>query len=269
MSYLIDRRLNSRNKSAVNRQRFMKRYRKQIKKAVDKAVSDRSIKDLERGEEISVPKDDLNEPVFRHGRGGKKHNILPGNKEFVTGDRIKRPTGGGGGGAGEASDSGSGEDEFVFQISRDEFLNIMFDGLALPNLVRKTLADSDSYKMVRAGFSDEGVPAKINIMRTMRGAHARRIALCGSARRRRREILEEIEELPDNEERYALLDELERLNRRISAVPFLDEFDLKYNLHARQPQPSNKAVMFCVMDVSGSMDQEKKDIAKRFFILVH
>ncbi|MFR0657341.1 DUF444 family protein, partial [Pantoea sp. SIMBA_079] len=63
--------------------------------------------------------------------------------------------------------------------------------------------------------------------------------------------------------------EIERLKARINRLPFLDTFDLKYNLLVKQPNPSSKAVMFCLMDVSGSMTQATKDIAKRFFILLY
>lgn len=55
MSYVIDRRLNGKNKSTVNRQRFLRRYREHIKKAVEEAVSRRSIMDMEHGEQISIP----------------------------------------------------------------------------------------------------------------------------------------------------------------------------------------------------------------------
>ena len=271
MNYVVDRRLNARNKSTVNRQRFLKRYRKQIKRAVDEAVNKRSITDLDRGEEISVPKDDISEPVFHHGKGGRRNTIHPGNKEFNAGDRIKRPRqGAGGGGSGDASDSGEGEDEFVFHISQTEFLNIIFEDLELPHLVRKQLADNEAFKMVPAGFSNEGIPARINIIRTMRSAQARRLALTGSSRRRLKVVESELEEAsPDSIRFEELTEERLKLKRKIKGIPFLDDFDLKYNLHVKQPLPSNKAVMFCVMDVSGSMDQSRKDMAKRFFMLLY
>ncbi|MFO5795551.1 DUF444 family protein, partial [Klebsiella pneumoniae] len=61
--------------------------------------------------------------------------------------------------------------------------------------------------------------------------------------------------------------EIAKLRARIDRVPFLDTFDLKYNLLVKQPNPTSKAVMFCLMDVSGSVTQATKDIAKAFFIL--
>ena len=275
MSYVIDRRLNGKNKSTVNRQRFLQRYRGHIKKAVEEAVGRRSITDMEHGEQISIPGRDIDEPVLHHGRGGRQTIVHPGNKEFVAGERIPRPQGGGGGGgAGQASDSGEGMDDFVFQITQEEFLDFMFEDLELPNLVKRHLTGADTFKTVRAGISNEGNPSRINIVRTLRSAHARRIALSGSSRAKLREAKAELARLrleePDNfGDIQAIEDEIERLSARINRVPFLDTFDLKYNLLVKHPNPSSKAVMFCLMDVSGSMTQATKDIAKRFFILLY
>ncbi len=276
MSYVIDRRLNGKNKSTVNRQRFLRRYRGHIKKAVEEAVSRRSITDMEHGEQISIPGRDIDEPVLHHGRGGRQTIVHPGNKEFTAGERIPRPQGGGGGGqgAGQASNSGEGLDEFVFQITQEEFLDFMFEDLELPNLVKRHLTGADTFKTVRAGISSDGNPSRINIVRTLRSAHARRIALSGSSRARLRELKAELERLkleePDNFTDIRTTEaEIERLQARVKRVPFLDTFDLKYNLLSKQPNPSSKAVMFCLMDVSGSMTQATKDIAKRFFILLY
>lgn len=278
MAYIVDRRLNSKNKSLVNRERFLKRYQKQIRRAVSDAVSRRNITDMEQGESITIPKRDISEPVFRHGQGGKRDVVHPGNKEFIEGDRIQRPPGGagGGGGSGDASSSGEGMDDFVFQISQKEFLEYLFEDLALPNMVKRQLLSMDSFDYRRAGVSEVGNPAQINIVRSMRSAHARRIALRGKERRRRREILAELAELDKcetcedvEEQRLVLEAELAHLNVRMHAIPWLDDFDLKYNLKVKVPRPSPKAVMFCVMDVSGSMTQEIKDTAKRFFFLLY
>ncbi|MFL0798030.1 MAG: YeaH/YhbH family protein [Cellvibrionaceae bacterium] len=279
MSYIIDRRLNQKHKSTVNRQRFLRRYKQHIKKAVSDAVNKRSITDIEQGEKISIPSKDLQEPVFQQGKGGKNTRVLPGNKEFEAGDRIQRPKGGGGGGGGgqgEASDQGEGEDEFVFQISQEEFLNFMFDDLELPNLVKRQLAGTEEFKFVRAGFSNEGSPGRMNIVRTLRSAQARRIALTAGKRKKLQKIEAEIEEMKkqddallDHKKLNELMEKAAKLRSLINKIPFLDDFDLKYNLLAKQPIPRSKAVMFCLMDVSGSMTQDHKDMAKRFFILLY
>ncbi len=271
---IIDRRPQGRNKSAVNRQRFLRRYRKHIREAVADAVNKRSITDTDRGDSISIPKKDVSEPIFRHGKGGRQHRVLPGNKEFITGDRIKRPTGGGdGGGGGEASNTGEGMDEFVFELSRQEFLDFMFEDLELPNLVKKQLKETETFKYIKGGYTRDGIPARLNVLQSLRSAKARRIALGGAIRRQIKALEEELaalEESDGGEQRISEIKaELIRLERRLNHVPFLDDFDLKYNNLIQQPLPTSNAVMFCLMDVSGSMTQDVKDLAKRFFILLH
>lgn len=278
MNYIIDRRLNSKNKSTVNRQRFLRRYRKHIQKSVSDAVSKRSITDLDKGETISIPSKDISEPTFHHGQGGHSTGVLPGNKEFIAGDKIPRPpSGGGSGGQGPgASDQGEGMDDFVFQITQDEFLDFMFEGLELPNLVKRQLAGDEEFKMRRAGISNEGSPGRINIVRSLRSANARRLALTSGKRKKLKTLSERLDD--EQQKDSALKDlrliehltvEIDNIKKRIKRVPWLDDFDLKYNLHVKQPLPRSKAVMFCLMDVSGSMSQATKDMAKRFFILLY
>ncbi len=276
MSYIVDRRLNAKNKSTINRQRFLERYRQHIKKAVSEAIDKRSITDVNAGEKISIPSKDISEPIFHHGDGGVRSRVLPGNQDFVSGDRIQRPEGGGGGGGGSnASNQGEGDDEFVFSITQEEFLNFMFEDLALPNMVKRQLAGDEEFKYHRAGISNEGTPGKINVVRSLRAANARRIALTGSKRRRLKELEASAELLrestlpSDRLMLQALDDQIVELKRKIHRVPWLDDFDLKYNLHVKTPVPRSRAVMFCIMDVSGSMDQATKDIAKRFFMLLY
>lgn len=279
MTYFIDRRPNAKHKSAVNRQRFLERYRKHIKRSVEEAVNRRSITDMERGESVSIPSKDISEPVFQHGPGGARHTVSPGNKEFLAGDKIRRPSGqGGGDGAGEggASNQGEGTDEFAFTLSREEFLEFVFDGLELPHLQRKPLKSLEEIKMVRAGLARDGVPSRISITRSMREAYARRIAMRAPIKRALKEAQDALaaEECKDSVLRNParvteLKAEIERLQKRIDAIPFIDTYDLRYHQLAAQPQPSSQAVMFCVMDVSGSMTQNHKDIAKRFFLLLY
>lgn len=274
MSQLIDRRLNGKNKSAVNRQKFIRRFKSQIKKAVADTMAERSITDIERGESINIPARDIREPVFGHGSGGRRDIVHPGNKEYVTGDRVSRPSGGGGGSGGGGSPDGEGEDDFVFQLSREEFMDLFFEDLELPHLIKTQLMREPRYKMVRAGYTSDGVPTNINIIRSMKGALARRIASRAPYTLKIKELEEELQQLllavPEERGRIsALRDEIARLKHKLRIIPFIDTFDLRYNNRIKQPQPTTQAVMFCIMDVSGSMDEAKKDMAKRFFTLLY
>lgn len=274
MAQLIDRRPNAKNKSTVNRQRFLRRYQSQIKKAIAEQISERSITDVDNGESVSIPSRDITEPTFRHDQGGIRDTVFPGNKEFTQGDRIKRPVGGGQGQGRRASDQGDGEDEFVFEISKDEYLDMLFNDLELPNLQKNQLKKMTKSRSVRAGYTNDGVPTNINVVRSLRSALSRRIALGSEPRRRLHEFEAELEALEqqgitDESQLATLRQQIIDLKVRLGKIPFIDTFDLRFNNFVQRPEPTSQAVMFCIMDVSGSMDQDTKDIAKRFFILLY
>ncbi|MDR7378078.1 uncharacterized sporulation protein YeaH/YhbH (DUF444 family) [Rhodoferax ferrireducens] len=273
---IVDRRFDSKHKSSVNRSRFIQRFKGQIRKAVSDAVNKRGLRDLDNGEKIGIPGKDIGEPQFEHGQGGIWETVRPGNDRFLRGDQVERPPSGGGKGSGkgQASQDGEGLDEFVFTLTRDEFLDIFFDELALPNLIKQQLARIDQYRRIRSGFVQTGVPTNINLARTMRGAAQRRIAVGGPYASQLRALEAQLTELrttrPDDDpEVEQLRRDIARLHAKIEAVPFVDTFDLRYNNRIRVPQPSTQAVMFCLLDVSGSMDEGRKNVAKRFFMLLY
>jgi len=282
---IIDRRLAGKNKSIGNRERFLRRHKDQIREAVRRAVDGRNIRDLQQGEDIHIPKRDIAEPVFGHAQGGVRETVHPGNQEYMRGDKIERPKGGGGSGSGsgQAGDSGEGDDDFVFHLTKEEFMQVFFDDLALPNLHRTQLAETPEWKSHRAGLTSDGTPNNLHVVRSMRGAIGRRIALGSDSRREIRELEEELEKLlaePMPSIHGAghamrlqaikdLEDRIEALRARVGRIPYLDPIDLRYRSRVRVPVPTSKAVMFCLMDVSGSMDEARKDLAKRFFILLY
>ncbi len=239
MSMLIDRRLNDRRKSAVNRQRFMRRYKEQVRRAVDEAVAKRSIRDLENGETVNVPVRDISEPAIRHGQGGDREYVLPGNRRYKPGDKIERPQGGEGQGNGEQGGLGDGVDNFAFTLSREEFMQLFLDDLELPRMERNVVGTARVWRSQPAGYSRSGAPRNLHVQRSLKQSLARRIAL--------------------------------RTARSVpgARVPFLDEIDLRYRYRTSVPQPVSQAVMFCLMDVSGSMGEKKKDLAKRFYLLLY
>jgi len=278
MSRIIDRRLNGKNKSAVNRQRFIKRFKDQIKTAVGKAISQKNITDICNSERIIIPKKDISEPRFSHGKGGIYKSIHAGNKEFIKNDHIKRPESQSGQSqGGDASNSDeTGEDNFAFEISKDEFLDLFFEDLSLPNLIQKELKELETTKYARAGYTTEGVPTNINILRSMKTAKSRKLAIFGAYKEKIKKLEQEIKQLEESnfensslKEINNLKEEITKIKAKIEKIPFIDKIDIRYNNKIAIQEPSSKAVMFCIMDVSGSMDEAKKDIAKRFFILLY
>ena len=274
--HLIDRRVQGKNKSAPNRERFLQRYKGQIKEAVARAIKGRSITDIVSGEKISIPVKDVNEPTFGHTHGGVWETVNPGNKQYQKGDQIARPKGGAGSGKGKAGNSDEmSEDDFVFQLSREEFLNYFFEDLELPNLVKTQLASTTDFKNQRAGYKTSGTTSSLHVLRSLRGALGRRIAVGGKSSRRLKEAEAEMMDLlkitsdMTDPRIMVLKHEIHHLRTRLLAIPFIDPFDLRYSNRIKVPKPSTQAVMFCLLDVSGSMDEQKKDTAKRFFILLY
>ncbi len=285
---IVDRRKNDKGKSSVNRQRFLGRVKKQVREAVKDVIREGNIKDIAstKGKKIKVPIKDLDEPNFSHGEGGIFDHVMPGNKKFISGDRVNRPPKGGGEGGGgkKGSKDGEGEDDFTFHLSREEFLDIFFEDLALPDLMKKDIVSTEEFENHRAGFTQSGSPSRLNIPRSMKQAKSRRLAL-RSAKKKKLKLLEEellqLEKLivsrqlrgddtsleKDHAER--IRKEIDSLKRRIKAVPFIDDVDLRYNLWQKYPVPTTQAVMFCIMDVSGSMGEWEKEMAKRFFMLLY
>lgn len=272
---IIDRRLNPKSKSLGNRQRFLRRAKAEIRDAMKDALKKRKISEADSGERISIRSKSLREPSFGHARNtGNRDFVLPGNEEFQVGDSIPKPQGGGGGKGREGSPDGEGQDDFTFSLSREEFLDLFFEDLKLPNLVKIKLKDLKAPKPARAGITTAGSPSRLNHVRTMRNSLGRRIAL-------RRPTEAEVQQIADdlamaeadsrpNATRIAELKALlERKTRLRKTIAYIDPIDLRYNRFERVPKPTTQAVMFCLIDASASMTEGLKDLAKRFFMLLH
>ena len=272
---IVDRRLNPKSKSLGNRQRFLRRAKAEIRDALKDSLKSRKVSEAEGSEKVTIRSKSLREPTFSMGRStGQRDYVLPGNEDYQVGDEIQKPQGGGGGRGNQGSSDGEGQDEFTFTLTKEEFLDLFFDDLKLPNLVKVKLKDLKSPKAARAGFTTDGSPARLNHARTMRKSLGRRLAL-------RRPSLSEIErheeelaaaeaETPKDDAKIAAIrSKLEHKQRLRSSIAFIDPLDLQYNRFERVPKPSTQAVMFCLMDASASMTEALKDLAKRFFMLLH
>lgn len=272
--HIIDRRLNANGKSLPNRQRFLRRIRGEVRKAVHDISKDRQIRNLEAEAEVQIPSDGIGEPSFSRRPGsGSRSIVLPGNRHFIEGDTIPRPQGGGEGSGSEGSPDGSGEDAFRFVLTKEEFLDIFLDDLELPDMSKRRIAMIATDTPRRAGFSTAGSPSRLAVARTMRNALSRRIALKRPTDEEYAALKEQIEELgekgDDPDRLQALQTEYDLLKNRSLRIPYIDPIDLRYRRYESVPKPVAQAVMFCLMDVSGSMTEHMKDLAKRFFMLLY
>ena len=270
--HIVDRRLNPSGKSLANRQRFMRRAKAQIRKAVHESAGNRSIKDADEGGEVVLPAQGVHEPTFRRSSsGGVRDYLLPGNKEYIAGDTIQRPPQGGGGSGSEGSPDGEGEDDFRFALSREEFVDLFLEDLELPDLAKRKVVNAEALVYHRAGYSVSGSPANLALNRTVRNSMARRIGLRRPKPEELVALREEIDALDpaDDVRRVELEEELARKKRRTGLIPYIDPLDVRYKRFEPHPRPVAQAVMFCLMDVSGSMTEHMKDLAKRFYVLLY
>jgi uncharacterized sporulation protein YeaH/YhbH (DUF444 family) len=272
---IVDRRLNPKSKSLGNRQRFLRRAKAEIREAIRDSLKSRKVSETENSENVTIRSKSLREPSFALGRNsGLRDFVLPGNEEYGVGDQIPKPEGGGGGRGSQGSPDGEGQDEFTFTLTTVEVLDLFFDDLKLPNLIKVQLKDLKAPKLARAGYTTDGPPARLNRTRTMRKSLGRRMAL-------RRPSLAEIERLeaelaaaeaetPRDETKTAMLRSKVEFKQRLRrTIAYIDPIDLAFNRFERVPKPTTQAVMFCLMDASASMTEPLKDLAKRFFMLLH
>jgi uncharacterized protein len=263
--HIVDRRLNPGSKSLENRQRFLRRAKALVQGAVKRSTEGRDIRDVLEGGEVGIPLDGMHEPRFRR-EGGKRDLVLPGNKKFVEGDIL--PRSGQGGGRSSEPGEGDSEDAFRFVLSRDEFVDLFLDDLELPDLAKRKLAEAESEGLRRAGYTTSGSPANISVSRTVQLAMARRVAL----RRPRPETIAQLEaEIAESDEarRGELIAQIDALKAKARRIPYIDPIDIRYRRFETTPKPVAQAVMFCLMDVSGSMTEHMKDLAKRFYMLLY
>jgi len=236
---IIDKRKSGKNKSVDNRQRFVKRYKQHIKKSIEEDAAKGSITDSTKKRKATVSNKDLAEPEFSlDPKTGKSQRVLPGNKEYSAGDRIRKDNSSSGRGTG-GSNSGGGEDEFSFVLSEEEFIEIYFSEMALPNFIKQSLKDTKKYKLVRSGYSKDGIPPRLDLLKTFKQAIARKVAA------------------------KAHKEETDHKS------PFLDDIDMRYKHFTRKPFPIRHAKVFFLMDVSGSMGEYEKSMAKKFFVLLY
>jgi uncharacterized sporulation protein YeaH/YhbH (DUF444 family) len=272
-SVIVDRRPDK-GKSTANRQRVLKRLAGALKAQVDQLIARRKINDHDKAAEVTIERKDVREPSFSlDPASGSAGRVVPGNQHYRVGDKIPRDQGGGQGrGSGAGEGEADEEDVFRFALSREEYLSLLFDELELPPLVKKDLLEIDENRFRRGGVVRYGNPGTVCVARTFKASIGRRVA----AEAQFEEALQAAETaleaarlsaVPDRVQAAQL--ELQEVRQRGQDIPFLDPVDLRHRSLVEVQSPRTAAVMFCLMDVSSSMDETRKDLAKRFFTLLY
>ena len=275
-SVIVDRRT-QKGKSTANRQRLLKRLDGALKAQLGRMIARHKMQDAAQPAEVTIERKDATEPrLILDPASGSSGRIIPGNDKYRIGDKIANSSsegqGGGGNGPGAGDGDSDDEDTFRFALSRTEYLSLLFDDLELPALVKKDLLEIDENRFRRGGVQRYGNPGSVCVARTFKASIGRRLAAEAqhaedvaeaeaaliAARKTGNRALVEAAELT-----------LTELTGRSGEIPFLDPVDLRHRSLIEVQSPCTAAVMFCLMDVSSSMDETRKDLAKRFFLLLH
>jgi uncharacterized sporulation protein YeaH/YhbH (DUF444 family) len=273
-SIIVDRRSGGTSSSVQgSKQKYKQRIKQQLQDAVNRAVNKRKVGQVDKkGVRVNGRTDAVSEPTIVHDPSAEQEHVVVGNDRFKTGDSdIEHYQGGGmGNGAGNGDDVV--DDEFIYQLNKDELRQILFEGLSLPNFVRKVSNNSKIKELKRAGFTRTGNPATLNVMRSYKQSLCRRIAIRSSIDKKIKKLIEistDVES-PDYTGAHDWIDdEIYDLEKKRKKVPLFEEIDLRYVHKELVNKPVTKAVMYCLMDVSGSMDEERKALGKWFFVLLN
>lgn len=282
----VDRRKTGRGKSLPNRQKLLKRIQDSIRNSKPEDIDAQGVQSAssapskQLANPVKIARAALNEPTFSYARQtGELDLVLPGNDRWLKGDEF--PLDGdeeGQGGAGSPSENG--EDDFVIHVNRNEFYDIYFADCELPDLEQSTEKELPEAVLKPAGFQKEGNPGSLSVIRSYRNSIGRRKALTFDDREEldvlqlRLDDLMVSDLLRDSMIHEDWANEVQRINTRIAEIreriaklPIFEKVDHRYRKTERVMVKSADAVLMMAMDISGSMDEDKKRIARKFFSL--
>jgi len=290
----VDRRQTGRGKSTNNRQKLLKRIKDSIRNAKPEDIDAGGIKTAGSGaaggftNPVKVARSALHEPTFHYdSEHGEREYVLIGNDKgggeegdrgFLKGEEFPVSRGGGRGGSGAGRGGGNSEDDFIINISRQEFFDVFFEDCELPDLKENHEKDLPEHIMQRAGFQKVGNPGQLSVIRSFKHSKARRLALTRDSRDELEELEKELAELMSDNTEHESTDawavrvqevtlRIAELKQKIDSVGLYEDVDLRYRKTERVQVKASDAVLAMLMDISGSMDEDKKRMARKFFTL--
>ena len=238
------------DRSASDRRRHKKKIEDAIKDGVHNIVADESIIGQDGKKKIKIPVRGIKEYRFVYGDNSQNKRVgsAPGKdikKGQTVGDAGKKKA------QGNKPGDEKGEEYYEVEITLEELTHYLFNDLELPDLARKTITNIVGEKWKRHGYRSEGIRPRLDKKKTAINRIKRKKA--SDARKKR------IEEA--NDEGRILTEEEERF-------PY-HQNDLKYRHIKKDVKEASNAVIIFLMDISGSMDKNKKFLARSFYFLLY
>ena len=231
------------DRSIEDRRRHRQLVEKSIKDNLGDILSEESIIGETKNKKFKIPIRGLKEYQFIYGKNSG--GVASGTGEEKRGEKIGSDRGGNGKGPGKGQGAGNaeGEDYDETEITLDEVFDYLAEDLELPNMDRKKYSEiitESSFK--KKGYQKHGINPRLAKKKTV----MTKIERLQSKKRALREanIYEEIERFP-----------------------FIED-DLRYYRVKVQPKRESNAAIIFVMDVSGSMDNTKKYLARSYFYVL-
>jgi len=230
------------DRSASDRRRHKEKIEKAIKDGIHDIVAEESIIGQSGKKKIKIPVRGIKEYrfIFDQGNGSKGVGAAPG-KDIKKGQKIKDGKKQKGKGRPDKPGNEKGDDSYDVEISLDELAKYLFDDLELPELEKKKSAELFSEKFKRKGYRKKGIRPRLSKKETLKNKIKRKNA---AIRNKTHD--------PSEDERFTF-----------------HEDDLKYKHIAVTKKPITSAVIFFIMDTSGSMTKRKKYLARSFFFLLY
>ncbi|SDE76439.1 sporulation protein YhbH [Sporomusa acidovorans] len=234
------------DRSQYDRKRHRELVEDAIKRNLGEIIADESIIGQSKNKKIKIPIRGIKEYQFIYGKNNGGTASGTGKEE--RGQVIGRTNSQQEKGIGQAG-SDPGEDIYETEITMDEIINYMFEEAKLPDLERKKFAVQESEHIFKkSGYQRKGIPPRLAKKRTLVEKLKRQQGLVREKR---------------CSQTYS--EDGQPVRAR---VPFREE-DLRYYRVKEDIRRHSNAVVFCIMDVSGSMDQTKKYLARTFYFLLY
>lgn len=258
------------DRSAEDRRRHRELVDEAIKKNIGNIIAEESIIGQSRDKKIKIPIKGIKEYQFIYGKNSP--GVGSGDGTEKRGDIIAEDKAGKKGvGDGQAGNQ-EGEDIYETEVTIDELINYLFEDLNLPDIDKKKLSQLETIQSFRKlGYQLKGIPPRLAKRRSViekikrKQASKRGFEEYSREREKDSDTYEYIEDA-DNLQQPDNLDFHDNAGTR--RFPFMEE-DLRYHRVRITHKKDFNAVVICIMDVSGSMDQTKKYIARSFYFLLY
>lgn len=242
-----------RDRSAEDRRRNRELVEESIKKNLGNIIAEESIIGKSKDKKIKIPLRGIKEFQFIYGKN--KPSVGVGDGDEKRGDKFHGEDKSGNGK--DKAGNQEGEEVYETEITIEEVIKYLFEDLNLPDIDKKLLSQLEEKSCRKLGYQNKGIFPRLAKKRSA----VEKIKRKQSFKRAMAEVQESI----DNEKS---LDNGETGNMQTERFPFIED-DLKYYRIKEDNKKDYNAVVLCIMDVSGSMDQTKKYLARSFYFLLY